>query len=318
MAADDDPVRRLGAQDRWATAAILGHFAHRDREDPLVKGDTLWVATGFAFADALAAGATGAGPVLLVAGDTAPDITLQAAFAFAYVERVRAVGGPAAVGDEAVQAVGEAAGVADVGRGAGADRFATAAAVSRWAHPEGAEVAYVATGLAFADALTAAPAAADDDAPVLLAADAAVPEATRAELARLAPEQIVVVGGEAAVAPDVQTDLAAYADDVTRVAGAGRFATAAAVSQHRGIAAEEAFGATGEDFPDVLAAAPAAISTNSALLLTGQGTLPEATRAEIARLEVKSATVAGHQSAVSDTVADEIRRLLAYDPTVDG
>jgi hypothetical protein len=57
-------------------------------------------------------------------------------------------------------------------------------------------------------------------------------------------------------------------------AGDGRFATAAAVSQHRGIAPEEAFVATGEDFPDVLAAAPAAISADARLLLAGQGVLP--------------------------------------------
>jgi beta-lactamase superfamily II metal-dependent hydrolase len=97
-------------------------------------------------------------------------------------------------------------------------------------------------------------------------------------------------------------------------AGDGRFATAAAVSQHRGIAPEEAFVATSEDFPDVLAAAPAAISADAGLLLAGQGVLPEATRTELQRLGVQRATIAGGESAVSEAVVDEIRRTLGFDP----
>jgi putative cell wall-binding protein len=294
-------VGRVSGDDRFATAGALA---------PGVDGDTLWVATGFDFADALTAGATGAGPVLLVAGDSAPPATLDAAAALEGIERVRTVGGPGAVAEEAVQAVADAAGVADVARLAGSQRFETAAQVSADAHPNGASVAYVATGLAFADALTASAAAADADAPVLLAAGDTLPQATADELDRLDPDEIVVVGGEAAVGPGVEAELGEHADEVTRVAGGDRFATAAAVSQHRGINPAEAFMATGQNFPDVLAAAPAAISGEAALLLSSHELLPETTREEMTRVGLQEATIVGGESAVSASVADEIHALL--------
>jgi hypothetical protein len=47
-----DPVDRVAGENRWSTAGGLADQ---------VDGDTLWVATGFDFADAFTAGATGAG-----------------------------------------------------------------------------------------------------------------------------------------------------------------------------------------------------------------------------------------------------------------
>jgi hypothetical protein len=87
--AQEDPVDRVAGENRWSTAGGLADQ---------VDGDTLWVATGFDFADALTAGATGAGPVLLVAGDSAPQATLDGAAGLAGIERVRAVGGPGGCG----------------------------------------------------------------------------------------------------------------------------------------------------------------------------------------------------------------------------
>src|SRR5580704_6007818 len=72
---------------------------------------------------------------------------------------------------------------------AGADRFATAAAVSQATYPDGAPIAYVATGLDFPDALAAA-AAAGGHGPVLLTLPDSVPPATSSELARLHPHQV--------------------------------------------------------------------------------------------------------------------------------
>lgn len=84
-----DPVDRVAGENRWSTAGGLADQ---------VDGDTLWVATGFDFADAFTAGATGAGPVLLVAGDSAPQATLDGAAGLTGIERVRAVGGPGGCG----------------------------------------------------------------------------------------------------------------------------------------------------------------------------------------------------------------------------
>lgn len=96
------------------------------------------------------------------------------------------------------------AGATDTEPLAGTDRFATAAAIGAARFAPGVDVAFVATGEDFPDALAAGPAAAVAGAPILLVARDALPGVTAAELDRLAPRGIVVLGGTAAVAPEVE------------------------------------------------------------------------------------------------------------------
>jgi Cell wall binding domain 2 (CWB2) len=94
-----------------------------------------------------------------------------------------------------------------VTRLAGGDRYATAAAVSAAVFGPGVPVAYVATGAGFPDALAGGPAAGDQGGPLLLVAKDSVPPATAAELARLKPARIVVLGGPSVVSDAVASAL---------------------------------------------------------------------------------------------------------------
>jgi hypothetical protein len=93
-------------------------------------------------------------------------------------------------------------------------------------------VVYLATGVNFPDALGAAATAALGLGPVLLVQQNAVPGETLAELNRLQPPRIVIVGGTAVISAAVQTQLEGlgWGPTVTRIAGANRYATAAALS----------------------------------------------------------------------------------------
>jgi putative cell wall-binding protein len=95
-------------------------------------------------------------------------------------------------------------------RQAGANRYATAAAISAATFAPGAPVAYTATGLNFPDALAAAAAAARLGGPVLLVQQNAIPAEAKTELTRLQAARIVIAGGTAVVSTTVQTQLAAY------------------------------------------------------------------------------------------------------------
>lgn len=300
---DAEPVDRVAGEDRYETAAELAARA---------DGDTLWVATGEAFPDALAAAATGDNPILLVADDHVPEATREAASDLD-VERVRVAGGEAVVDEAAAEEVAEAADVDDVARRAGDDRYETAAAIARDQAVQTTEAAYVATGEAFADALTAAVAAAEREAPVLLAAETTAPDATLDALDELAPSEVVVVGGTAAIGEDVAEDLADAAGvaAVERVAGEDRYDTAAAVAEHRGVTdLDGAYLAAGDAFPDALAAAPAATAADDALLLTEPEGLPDPTITELERAEVEEVTLAGGTAAIDDAVAQEVRATL--------
>jgi hypothetical protein len=86
----------------------------------------------------------------------------------------------------------------------GVDRYATAAAISAATYGPGVEVAYLATGANFPDALAGAAAAGSQGAPVLLVTKDAIPAATAAELARLKPGRIVILGSTGVVSEAVR------------------------------------------------------------------------------------------------------------------
>jgi hypothetical protein len=85
----------------------------------------------------------------------------------------------------------------------GADRYATAAAISQAHFATGPAVAFVATGQNFPDALAGAAVAGMLNAPILLVTRDTLPGATAAELARLRPGRIVVLGAAGVVSDGV-------------------------------------------------------------------------------------------------------------------
>lgn len=91
-------------------------------------------------------------------------------------------------------------------------------------------VVYVATGENFPDALGGGPVAAMAKGPILLVRQNSIPGETAAELTRLAPDKIVILGGTAAVSVAVETALAGFAPTVERIAGSNRYDTAAKLS----------------------------------------------------------------------------------------
>jgi len=198
----------------------------------------------------------------------------------------------------------------DVTRLAGADRFATAAAVSAASYDRGVPVVYVATGANFPDALAAGAAAVRGGGPVLLVTASNIPPATAAELARLDPASIKVVGGKAIISDGVLAALRPYATggNVRRIAGDNRYATAARVSADAfapGVGV--AYVATGTNFPDALAGVAAAGSGGGPVLLTRPGEIPPETATELGRLDPARIVVLGGGSVVSDTVLAGLR-----------
>ncbi len=93
-------------------------------------------------------------------------------------------------------------------------------------------VAYVATSENFPDAVSGAPVAGMNGGPVLLTPASALPSVVAAELARLEPGRIVVLGGSGVVSTAVLRALKAYTTGtVTRLWGATRIGTSVAISR---------------------------------------------------------------------------------------
>ena len=290
-------VPRLAGADRYATAAALSAATFAPGVGSVV------LATGADFPDALAGG-----PVLLVARDALPQSTARE-LARLKPGRIVILGGTGSV-SAATEAAARAFG--SVVRIAGADRYATAAAASAATFAAGAAVVYVVSGEGYADALGASAVAGRDRAPLLLVGRTSIPSAVDAELTRLRPGRIVVVGGPSVVSDAVAAALDGYTGGtVTRIAGADRYATAAALSAaaYRANGPATVHVATGTNFPDALAASAAAAREGGPILLSRPDRLLPLVANELRRLDPSTVYVAGGPSSVSEPVRAAIRSM---------
>ncbi len=218
---------------------------------------------------------------------------------------------PAAV-SPAPAAVSPAA--ATVERISGADRYATSVAASQatFPGPERPEVVYLVTGRDFPDAIAAGPVATAAGGGLLLTARDQLPTVVAAELERLAPQRIVVVGGVGAISDTVLRAADAIAP-AERIGGADRYATAAAlVGATFADGAPTVYLATGSGFPDALAAGPAAGSIGAPIVLV-RGTRPAldpATVALLSELGTTEVVIVGGTGVVSTGIEAQLAGLL--------
>ncbi len=288
-------VVRYAGSDRYATAATIS------RASGAPIGGTVYVATGTDFADALGAGPAAAasnGSVLLVQPSAIPPAAAAELQRLAPA-RIVIAGGTSVVSGAVEASLRSYAGT--VVRQAGVDRYATAAAISAARFGPGVPVAFVATGESYPDALSGGAAAGMLGGPMLLTRRDGLPPPTADELQRLGPQQIVILGGTAAVSTAVEAALRAYGP-VTRLAGADRYATAAAIAARYLPTGATAWLATGAGYPDALVAAPVAGRAHAPLLLTAAGSVPAATMAQLRRLRPGRVNVAGGTAVIGTSV----------------
>ena len=154
--------------------------------------------------------------------------------------------------------------------------------------------------MTFPDALAAGAAAARAGAPILLVEPNALPGATAAELARLGPDQIVVMGGTGIVSDAVLNQLKAYAPTVRRVSGEDRYATAVSLSasSYAANSVGDVYLASGTAFPDGLSVGPLVGRRGLPLLLVaaGRSARERGGRAAAARSIHGSSSSAAHPS----------------------
>ncbi|MBX9472752.1 cell wall-binding repeat-containing protein [Microcella sp.] len=213
-------------------------------------------------------------------------------------------------------------------RFSGPDRFATAVSLSesRFTNSSGPTVIIV-NGFTFPDALSGGALAASSGV-LLMVEQNAIPSATQAELTRLDPSRIVIIGGTGVVSNAVQAALVAFVDDdasrVDRIAGADRYDTSRQVlTSDDGFASsvDALFIATGRGFPDALSAVPATAMADGALLLVdgSVGSLDPATRDLIDALNVPVYIIGGTGSVSAAigsqlvTIAPEVTRVAGAD-----
>ena len=299
-------VERQYGSTRYETAAAVS-------EDAFAPGvNVTWVATGAGFPDALAAGVAAArfgGPVILVEHGRLPALAVTELERL-NPSRILIAGGTGAVSSYVESLVARFNTGGGLIRIAGADRYATAAAISAHSFLPGVPVAYITTGEHWPDALATVPHAVRAGGPLLMTRNGFLPEPVKAELSRLQPNRIIVVGGSGAVSDGVLAELQGYhtGGGVQRIGGATRYETAAMMSAaHLPAGAPLAYVVTGVNFPDALAAGPAAALRGAPTILVGGNSIPAPSGAELDRLNPNRIIMLGGPGVLSLAVQDALR-----------
>lgn len=307
----------ISGESRYETAVEAS-------KDAFAKGsECVLVATGEMWPDALGSAALAGvsdAPILLT---QRADLPAEVAAEIERLDATRAyvVGGTGAV-SEAVVLELEALGL-DVTRLGGADRYATARIVAE----EVAAVAgdsfddtcFVATGAGFPDSLAAGPLSAKTGWPLMLAGADGLDDEALVALVDMGIKNVIILGGNAAVPAAVETELnVAFGNsNVSRISGSDRYATAVEVARYGvaecGLAFDGMAIATGQTFPDALAAGPMQAKAGSVLVCTPSTYLHDSVRLLLIgqRAMINDVRFVGGTAAVSmpvrNAVADALR-----------
>jgi 5'-nucleotidase/UDP-sugar diphosphatase len=185
----------------------------------------------------------------------------------------------------------------------GANRYETAIAVSKqgW---ESADTVVIARGDQYADALTAAPLADQNDAPILLTRSGGLAAGVAEEIERLGAEKAIVLGGTLAVSNDVVKQLETLGLEVDRIGGQTRYDTSVAIAAELETDATDAVVVSGLNFPDALSAGSYAAVNDKPILLTRPDRIPAVVANELE--SYTSTTIIGGTQAVSNDVESDL------------
>lgn len=265
----EQPNQRISGHTLYDTAAVLSQQAYPD------GASTVLIATGRNYPDALSASALGAklhAPLLLSDTRELPATTAQEITRL-QPDTIVMIGGPAALSEELQAQLGLFA--PNVTRVSGWDLYDTSVAIARSGWRSSSEV-FVATGLGFADALSAGAAAGAKGIPVVLVpgTSATAPSSVLALLKDLGVSKVYIAGGTAVVGPQMQVSLGASGRTVVRYAGMTQFDTSAEIARQAFEGPRDTYWATGLGFADALTGAAVAGAQGVPLLLVSTSCVP--------------------------------------------
>ncbi len=290
-------AQRFGGSDRYETASLLSQASF-----PKGQTDTVVLASGKSSADATTAAPLAVkldGSLLFTAPNTLSAATAQE------LQRLKpslivVVGGDGAVSQKVANEAAAAANSSNITRLGGADRYETSRRTVEYGWgADGSDTLYIATGKNYPDALALGAAAGQHQAPLLLVGDGKKYADSASKVAKkLGALSSFIAGGPAIVSNQISSALAA-STEVVRYAGSDRYETSADIATGQFLPTRGAFMATGENYPDALAAAAAAGREGEPLLLSRRTCLPNSGHKALKNLLVEDVTLVGGEAILS-------------------
>lgn len=187
---------------------------------------------------------------------------------------------------------------------AGDNRYSTAVEISKegW---KTSNIAIIATGEDFPDALCAAPLAKQMDAPILLTDKNTLNANTSLELTRLVVNKVYIIGGPGVVSDRVKQQIESKGITCERIYGNNRYATSIEVAKHLTVT-NKIVVATGNDFPDALSIAPIAAKNGFPIILTDKTNLPYDVKTYINSKNITKSYIIGGTGVINDNVKAQL------------
>lgn len=177
---------------------------------------------------------------------------------------------------------------------AGYDRVETAVKISQkgW---DSAQTVFLCEYSDYPDAIAATPFAVDQNAPILLTKGDSIDPRVVAELTRLKPQKIILLGGTACLQPSIEDELDDLAIPWERIGGYDRYETSILLAKR--LKSDSLILANGDDFPDALSAANLASNKKIPIVLTSKS-LPESVIKHYQEAQPKHLYVIGGEAVV--------------------
>lgn len=188
----------------------------------------------------------------------------------------------------------------------GATRYETAIKVFEkgWSK---SDYAVIASGLTYADALSATPLAKKYDAPILLSKNASLSNQSELQnvLRNKGVKEVFIVGGAGVIPSSVEVELNNMGIATKRLGGANRYETSIEIAKALNSNTGEIALASGYDFPDGLSISTVAAQRNMPILLTEPKQLTKVVEDYINTLNINKSYIIGSEGAISSEVANK-------------
>ena len=305
-------VSRIYGDNRFETA--LGIAEEMKKNLGVEKFSTIMLASGANFADALS-GAYLANiknaPILLCYNDTYDAKTVE------YVKEnlksggtVYILGGEKAVSGS-VDAMLNAAGIFNVKRLAGENRFETNLLILKEAGVTGGEI-MVCTGANFADVLSASAV----EKPMLLVYQE-LSKNQKDFMSNLSIDSVYIIGGKNAVSYAIEGELKNYTNTTMRLGGSTRYETSVLIAERFFSNPDKIVLSYGMNFPDGLCGGQLASSLEAPVILTQTGSFAAAAQKYAAKHNITSGVVLGGSSLISNETVRNILQMESSNSITD-
>lgn len=299
----DQRLKRIFGSNRVETAIRASQYLSENKAKRVI------LSSAGEFADALVGAVYAyedgnAYPILLNSGTGLNDIVLKEIKRLD-PDEVIIVGGPNMISKAAEDRLAREIGV-DVTRLEGANRYDTA---NKVAESLGESDTYIlANGTVFADALVISAYSSREEIPILLTNGKNLDKATAQKLK--GAREVIIVGGVNAVSSEIEKDLKASVNNVSRLGGSNRFETSVIIAKATNTDNQVFVIASGANFADSLVGSSICGKFGASIILTDGNTLVNSAKALMKSQGATNAIVLGGNNSVNQSVVVELEGIL--------